>query len=48
MRWAGHVTHMGGKINICRVFEKTEGRRPLGRSRCRWRVSFKMDFTDIG
>ena len=21
MRWAGHVTHMGGKVNVCKVLK---------------------------
>jgi hypothetical protein len=27
---------------------KTEGKRPLGRPRCRWVDNFKMDLTEIG
>jgi hypothetical protein len=35
MKWAGHVTQMGGgeKWNLCRLFA---GNRPLGRPRHRW------------
>jgi hypothetical protein len=36
MRWAGHVTRMGEKRNACRLLVgKPEGKRPLGRPRCR-------------
>jgi hypothetical protein len=30
------------------LFEKAEGRRPLGRPRCRWVGNIKMDLRDIG
>jgi hypothetical protein len=33
----GHVALMGEKINACRnVVQKTEGRKPFGRSGVRW------------
>jgi hypothetical protein len=35
MRWAGHVARMGEG--------RPEGRRPLGRPRCRWDDNIKMD-----
>jgi hypothetical protein len=36
MRWAGYVAHMGEKRNAYRILVgKPEGRRPLGRPRCR-------------
>jgi hypothetical protein len=36
MRWAGHVARVGEKRNTCRfLVGKPEGRRPLGRPRCR-------------
>jgi hypothetical protein len=44
MRWAGHVARMGvvrGTYNI--LVGKPEGRRPLGRPRCRWEDNIKMD-----
>jgi hypothetical protein len=32
MRWAGHVTRMGEKMNAYRILVgKPEGKRPLGR-----------------
>jgi hypothetical protein len=45
MRWAGHVTRMGQKINACRIYmEKPEGKRPLGRPRYSWAYNIKIDF----
>ena len=37
MRWAGHVACMGEGRGVHRVLvRKPEGKRPLGRPRCRW------------
>ena len=37
VRWAGHVAHMGEERGAYRVLVgKPEGKRPLGRPRCRW------------
>jgi hypothetical protein len=48
-RWARHVTHMGEKRNAYRILVgKPEGRRPLGRPRCRWEDNIKMDLREIG
>ena len=36
MRWAGHMVHMGEERGVYRVLVgKPEGKRPLGRPRCR-------------
>jgi hypothetical protein len=44
MRWAGHVARMGEKKNAYRILMgKPEGKRPLGRHRCRWEDTIKMD-----
>jgi hypothetical protein len=44
MSWAGHVACLGEKRNAYRVsVGKPEGRRPLGRPRCRWEDNIKMD-----
>jgi hypothetical protein len=44
MRWAGHVARMGESRNAYRILVgKPEGRRPLGRPRCRWVDNIKMD-----
>jgi hypothetical protein len=49
MRWAGHVGRMGAKRNAYRILVgKPEGKRPLGRPRCRWVDSTKMDLREVG
>jgi hypothetical protein len=36
MRWVGHVARMGEKRNVYKLLVgKPEGRRPLGRPRCK-------------
>jgi len=36
MRWTGHVARVGERIGVYKVLaEKLEGKRPLGRPRCR-------------
>jgi hypothetical protein len=49
MRWAGHVARMGvvrGAYDI--LVGRSEGRRPLGRTRCKWEDNIKMDLWKIG
>jgi hypothetical protein len=49
MRWAGHVPRMRevrGAYNIS--VGTSEGRRPLGRPRRKWRDNIKMDLREIG
>jgi len=49
MRWAGHVACMGERRGICWVLVgKYEGRRPLGRDRCRLEGNIKMDLQEVG
>jgi hypothetical protein len=49
MRWAGHVARMEEKRNVYRLLVgKPEGKRPLGRQRCRWIDNIKMDLLEIG
>jgi hypothetical protein len=49
MRWAGHVVRLGEKRNAYMILVgKPEGRRPLGRPRCRWVDNIKMDLREIG
>ena len=44
MGWAGDVTCMGEERGVYRVLVgKPEGKRPLGRPRCRWVDNFRMD-----
>jgi hypothetical protein len=48
MRWAGYVACMGEVRNVCRVLMgKPEGKRPLGRQRCRWEYGNRMDLREI-
>jgi hypothetical protein len=49
MRWAGHVARVGENRGAYRTLVgRPEGRRPLGRPRCRWDDNIKMDLQDIG
>jgi hypothetical protein len=49
MRWAGHVARMGEERGMYRVLVgKPEGKRPLGRHRCRWEDNIRMDFQEVG
>jgi len=49
MTWAGHVAHMGQGRGVYRVLVgKPEGKRPLGRPRCRWEDNIKMDLQEVG
>jgi hypothetical protein len=49
MRWAGNVARMGEKRNVYRLLvRKPEGKRPVGRPRCRCVYSIKMDLIEIG
>jgi hypothetical protein len=48
MRWAGHVARMGEGRGVYRVLVgRPEGKRPLGRPRCRWEDNIKMELTEI-
>jgi len=49
MRWAGHVVHMGEERGVYRVLVgKLEGKRPLGRPRCRRVDNIRMDLQEVG
>jgi len=49
MRWAGHVARMKERRGVYRVLVgKPEGKRPLGRPRCRWDNNIKMDLQEVG
>jgi hypothetical protein len=49
MRLAVPVAQMGDKKNAYRLLvEKTEGKRPLGKPRCRWVDNIKMDLGEVG
>jgi hypothetical protein len=48
MRWAGQVTRMGEDRGVHRVLVwKPEGKKPLGRPRCRWEDNIKMDLQEV-
>ena len=48
-KWAGHVARMGEGRGVHRVLVgKPEGKRPLGRPRCRWEDNIKMDLQEVG
>ena len=45
----GHVAHMGERRGAYRVLVgKPEGRRPLGRPKCRWENNIKMGLQEMG
>jgi hypothetical protein len=49
MRWAGLVARMGDKRNSYRLLVgRPEGKRPLGRPRCRWVDNIKLDLGEVG
>jgi len=49
MRWARHVPRMGEDRGVHRVLVgRPEGKRPLGRPRCRWEDNIKMDLQEVG
>jgi hypothetical protein len=48
LKWAGHVALMEEKRVVYRVLVgKPEGKRPLGRTRCRWEDNIKMDLQEV-
>ena len=49
MSWAGHVARMGEERGAYKVLVgKPEGKRPLGRPRCRWVDNIRMDLQEVG
>jgi hypothetical protein len=49
MSWAGHVARMGEERKLYKVLVgNPQGRRPLGRPRCRWEDGITMDLGEIG
>ena len=44
----GKVTRMGERRGVYRVLVgRPEGKRPLGRPRCRWEDNIRMDFQEV-
>jgi hypothetical protein len=49
MRWAEHVARIGEVRGAYKIMVgKPEGRRPVGRPRCRWEDNIKIDLREIG
>jgi hypothetical protein len=49
MRWAVHVARMREGRGVYRVLVgRPEGKRTLGRPRCRWENNIKLDLKEIG
>jgi hypothetical protein len=49
MIWAWHVARTGEKRNTYRLLVgKSEGRRPLGKPRCRWLDNIRIDLVEVG
>ena len=49
MGWAGRVACMGEERGVYRVLVgKPEGKRTLGRPRCRWVDNIRMDLQEVG
>jgi hypothetical protein len=49
MRWVGHVAYMGEMRNVYKILVgKPGGKSPLGRPRCRWKDTVKMDLKKTG
>ena len=48
MRWAGHEARMGESRGVYGVLmEESEGKRSLGRPKCRWEGNIKMDLRKV-
>jgi hypothetical protein len=48
MRWAGHTARMGEeKVLYQFLVVKPEGKRPLGRTRCRWEDNIRMVLQEV-
>jgi hypothetical protein len=49
MEWAGHVSKIGKERSMYRVLVvKYDGKRSMGRPRCRWEYHIKMDLQVVG
>ena len=49
MGWAGHVARMGEERGAYKVLvEKPDGKRPVGRPRCRWVDNIRMELQEVG
>jgi hypothetical protein len=49
MRWVGHVAYMGERRDVYRVLVgKLEGKRPIGRPRCKGENNINVDLQEVG
>jgi hypothetical protein len=49
IRWAGHVASISEGRDVYRILVgRSEGKRPLGRPRRRWKDNIKLDLREIG
>jgi hypothetical protein len=49
MRWAGNVAGMTAMRNAYKIMAgKSNGKRPLGRTRLKWEINIGMDLREIG
>jgi hypothetical protein len=49
MWWVGHVARMGDERKVYRALVRNpEGKRPLGRTNCRWEDGIRMDLREMG
>jgi hypothetical protein len=48
VKWAGYVSHVGEERKVYRILVgKPEGKRLLGRPRCRWEDGIRTDLREI-
>jgi hypothetical protein len=48
MKWVGHETSVGKRRGAYRVLVgRLEGKRPLGRPRCRWEDNIKVGVQEV-
>jgi hypothetical protein len=49
MRWTDNVACMGAMRNANKILVgKLEGKRPLGRPRCKWEDNIRMNLRELG
>ena len=49
LRWAGHLARMEDSRSVFKILTgKPTGKRPQGRSRCRWEDIVRMDLKEVG
>jgi hypothetical protein len=49
VRWAEHAAHMGDRCGVYTVLvRRLEGKRELGKPRCKWEDNIKMDLEEVG